>query len=184
LNELSVFPTIFYETQIDKDLSLEILKEIKDNQQIVDIISESTQPHPVSDYSTDYAHPLYIKTFWERVVPGLNQELSQFNFTFDVLQSWIACYTGPAGHHPLHNHVSGYDGNIPISGILYLTEVGFTDFFNVSVISQNNTFHVKSEVGKIILFPSIIPHQYRSESYDGNSRYVLPFNGHFKQLQS
>ena len=177
MNEMPVFPTMFYEAHLDRGIAFQVLDEIKSKRQIIDIVSEATQPHPVSDYSTDYSHSIRIESFWDFVVPFLDEQLAELNQKIEIFNSWVACYSGPAGHHPLHNHHLGYDGRNMYSGILYLSDIGNTDFFSTSITCKRNTFTSPSEIGKIVLFPSIIPHQYRSERYDGNTRYVLPFNG-------
>lgn len=176
MQELPLFPTMFYETYIEPSLAFQVLDEIKSKQNLIDTVSEASQPHPVNDYSTDYTHPIQIEMFWNEVVPLLCEEFKQLNYNLNVLHSWVASYFGPGGHHPLHNHESGYSGNINYSGILYLSDIGATDFFAASVTSRNYMYSSPSKVGKIVLFPSIIPHQYRPERYDGNARYVLPFN--------
>ena len=56
--EKPLFPTMFYETQIPKDLSFAILDEIKHKQQTIELVSEATQIIPVSDYATDFAHSI------------------------------------------------------------------------------------------------------------------------------
>lgn len=174
--EKPVFPTMFYETKIDGHLAFAILEEIKTKQNQIDTVSEATQIIPVSDYSTDFVHSIRIDSFWDCVVPGLQLELSQFKLKMENIHSWVSCYTGPYGHHPLHNHHGTFTGKVLYSGILYLTRVGATDFFNIDPTSQHTQYQHAADIGSIVLFPSIIPHQYNSSQFDGNARYTLPFN--------
>jgi len=174
--EKPLFPTMFFETQIQKELSFAVLHEIKSKQHMIDNVSAATQIQPLTDYSTDFSHSIYIETFWNDVVPVLQNEWQQFNTQMANIHSWVSCYTGPSGHHPLHNHVQGYTGRIHYSAILYLSKTGYTDFFTVDQTANDSMYAHKSEVGSVIFFPSIIPHQYRSEHYDGTPRYTLPFN--------
>lgn len=174
--EKPLFPTMFYETQIPQDLCFSVLDEIKSKQHMIDTVSEATQVHPISDYSTDFIHSIRIESFWDNVVPILQNEWAQMKQQMVNIQPWVSCYTGPAGHHPLHNHKQGYDGRIHYSAILYLTKTGMTDFFTVDVTARENMYCHQSNLGSVIFFPSIIPHQYRAEHYDGNVRYTLPFN--------
>lgn len=171
-----LFPTMFYETQIPQDLCFMVLDEIKSKQNAIDTVSEATQILPVSDYSTDFIHAIRIESFWNDVVPMLQKEWNERGMQMINIHPWVSCYTGPAGHHPLHNHSGGYDGRLHYSAILYLTKTGMTDFFSVDVTAEHNMYCHKSDVGSVIFFPSIIPHQYRAEHYDGNARYTLPFN--------
>jgi len=175
-----VFPTSIYEMHISRDLALHLLDEIKSNQKVIEVISSATQPHPISDYSTDYTDPLRFNTFWDEVVPDMNKSLVENDMQMEVVQSWVSCYSGPSGHHPLHNHSPGYGRAGAYSGILYLSDIGFTDFFSVAYQADETQYSVPSQLGKVVLFPSIIPHQYRPERYDGNARYVLPFNGYLE----
>lgn len=174
--EKPLFPTMFYETEIPKDLCFAVLDEIKSKQHCIDTVSEATQIQPLSDYSTDFAHTIRIDTFWNQVVPILQEQWHQYEKRMENINSWVACYTGPGGHHPLHNHSSGYDGRLHYSGILYLSDVGMTDFFTVDQTASHTQYCHKSRVGNVIYFPSIMPHQYRAEHFDGNARYTLPFN--------
>ena len=174
--EKPLFPTMFYETQIPKDLSFAILDEIKYKQQTIELVSEATQIIPVSDYATDFAHSIRIEHFWNDAVPFLQNEWKQIGYRMENILSWVSCYTGPHGHHPLHNHEPGYSGRMHYSAILYLTRTGMTDFFNTSVAARDYQYTNTHDVGSVIFFPSIIPHQYRSEQFDGQPRYTLPFN--------
>jgi len=174
--EKPLFPTMFYESKINDDLAFHVLNEIKQKQFAIDTVSEATQVIPISDYSTDFVHSIRIDSFWEEVIPQLQDEWRQLNLRMENIHSWVSCYTGPGGHHPLHTHTPGYNGRNAYSGILYLTRVGSTDFFNVDVTAQNTQYTHQSEIGSVIFFPSIIPHQYRAGQFDGNARYTLPFN--------
>jgi hypothetical protein len=174
--EKPLFPTMFYEAKISDDLAFAVLEEIKSKQFQIDTVSEATQIIPVSDYSTDFVHSIRIDSFWDHVVPQLQEEWTKLNMTMANIHSWVSCYTGPSGHHPLHNHKMGYDGRLHYSAILYLSRVGTTDFFSLDCSARNHQYSHQSSFGSVIFFPSIIPHQYRSDHYDGNARYTLPFN--------
>jgi len=176
LIEKPLFPTLFYEIDIDSNLALKVLNEIKDKQNQINTVSEATQIHPVSDYSTDFLNTIPIETFDNEVIPYLQHEWAQLNTRMENIYSWVSCYTGPHGCHPMHNHQDGYRNNLAYSAILYLTSVGSTDFFTVAPSAHNYIYAHESRIGNVIFFPSIIPHQYRTESYDGNNRYTLPFN--------
>jgi truncated hemoglobin YjbI len=174
--EKPLFPTLFYETQISQDLCFAMLEEIKSKQNRIDTVSEATQIQPLSDYSTDFAHTIRIDHFWDYAVPDLQEQWKQFGKEMVNIHSWVSCYTGPGGHHPLHNHHGGYDNKLHYSAIIYLSNTGMTDFFSIDATANCAQHCENSEVGKVVFFPSIIPHQYRSEHYDGNARYTLPFN--------
>jgi len=177
--ETPVFPTMFYEMNIDPNLAIDIIAYIKEQEPRIRSISEASQPHPITDYATDFAHPIHIPLFHEHVIPAVEASASSIGYKFQLENYWVSCYTGPAGSHPMHNHQEKYNGRIMMSAILYLSDIGFTDFFNMSYSADQYMYSVPSKMGKIVFFPSIVPHQYRAEQYDGNSRYTLPFNGSF-----
>lgn len=176
MNALNVFPTRFYETQINQDLAFAILEDIKSKKPQIDIVHEATQSIPVSDMSTDFSCPIDIPLFDQHVVPHLQQEFNELGIRLTVLQKWVSCYTGPYGVHPMHNHANGWEGIPQFAAIMYLTAAGETEFFNTALHSNQYSLKVSAEVGKVIFFPAIIPHQYNNVSFDGNHRYTLPFN--------
>lgn len=177
--ETPVFPTMFYEMNVDPQLAMDIVQYIKTREPEIRNISEATQPHPVSDYATDFSCPIEIPLFMQHVMPEIQKSAASIGYQFNLSNYWVSCYTGPAGSHPMHNHQEKYNGRIMMSAILYLANVGYTDFFSMSYSADRYQHSIRSELGKIVFFPSIVPHQYRAEQYDGNSRYTLPFNGEF-----
>ncbi len=182
--EKPLFPTMFYEIDIDANLALAVLNEIKEKKHHIDTVSEATQPKPVSDYSTDYTNRVPIETFDNEVISFLQNEWSQFNIRMEKIESWVSCYTGPNANHPMHNHhaANGYQYRSSYSAILYLTSVGTTDFFSVTPPASQSFYSHSSRMGNVVFFPSIIPHQYYNNCYDGNERYVLPFNCDLVQI--
>lgn len=178
--EVPVFPTLFYETSIPEKLAVDILSYIKTREADIRIVSEASQPHPTSDYATDFSCPIDIPLFDQYVLPHVQNEVAQLGYRYELECHWVSCYTGACGSHSMHNHQSGYDGKVHMSAILYLSNVGVTDFFSTSLVASTYMHSVASQIGKIVLFPSIVPHQYRAEQYDGNSRYTVPFNGFFR----
>lgn len=174
--EKPLFPTMFYETQIPRDLCFAVIEEIKSKQHMIDVVSESTQIQSVKAYSTDFPHPIRIEKFWNEVIPHLQMDWKNLGKEMMNINSWVSCYKGPSGHHPLHNHQVGYNSKLHYSAILFLSDVGTTDFFSIDATAIASQHTEKSSIGKVIFFPSIIPHQYRSEQLDGNIRYTLPFN--------
>ena len=182
--EKPLFPTMFYEIDIDANLALAVLNEIKEKKHHIDTVSEATQPKPVSDYSTDYTNRVPIETFDNEVISFLQNEWSQFNIRMEKIESWVSCYTGPNANHPMHNHhATGYQYRSSYSAILYLTSVGTTDFFSVTPPASQSFYSHSSRLGNVVFFPTIIPHQYYNNNYDGNERYVLPFNCDLVQIQ-
>jgi len=176
MNRLEIFPTIFYETNIDPRLAFDILEDIKSKKTRIDLVHESTQITPVSDYSTDFIEPIDVPLFDQHVVPQLINEFKEMDVSLEIGNKWVSCYTGPDGCHPMHIHAKRFSGVPEFSAILYLTSIGYTDFFNTTLHSDQYQHSIESQVGKIVFFPSIIPHQYRAERFDGNHRYTLPFN--------
>jgi len=96
------------------------------------------------------------------------------NSIIDIEQYWTAIYTKTA-YHSTHNHASNILDKINYSGILYLTDIGSTNFYSTNPSSFENKFYSKSEVGKILIFPSTIPHSVEP-TMDESKRVVVAFN--------
>ena len=102
--------------------------------------------------------------------------MKKFNKQMIDIFSWVSCYIGQQANHPLHNHYAGYGKKMHYSGILYLSDVGVTDFLSSDATAILSQHQEHSQIGKVIYFPSVIPHLYRPDQLDGNTRYTLPFN--------
>jgi len=176
MNTIELFPTLFFETYINTQLAIDILSEIKKKEPEIRNISEASQSQPIKDYSTDFCHPVEIELFDRFVTEHMCKEFKKINYDVEMKNSWVSCYTGAHGAHAMHNHSKGWNGNGEYACILYLSDIGKTDFFNTSLISDNYIKSIKSRMGKVIVFPGIIPHQFVVDKYDGNSRYTLAFN--------
>lgn len=162
MNDLDVFPIKFFEHDLPKEYCDDLLKEIKDK-------------HPTSAvYYTDYDDPVKLDliTVLER---DLRITFEHAGLEFKLSQYWVSIYRDDAMHPP-HTHKENVFHRDNYSGILYLTDIGSTSFYNPSTcMFQKNSLKIQSEYGKIVMFPSDMIHwaePTRSDKY----RYVVPFN--------
>ena len=111
------------------------------------------------------------------------------NVAIDITQSWFN-YNKKEKRHHNHNH-----RNSVISGIMYLqgtsgatvfkrpNDLGFASLFDFDTTQinefNNNEFYIYPEIGKLILFPSMMEH-YVMENKNDETRITLSFNTFFK----
>jgi len=178
LNGLDLFPTRFFEMRLNQVDAFNVLNEILRKEDKIRLISSTRQHQSADEYATDYAYKSE-----DNIV-----ELESMGLVFDKIKSifeennsiisfddyWTAIYTKTA-HHSMHDHLSNILDKLNYSGILYLTDIGSTTFFSTNSLSFENKFQIKSEVGKIIIFPSIVPHSVEP-TLDESKRVVVAFN--------
>ena len=180
INEVHCFATKFFEIQVPIDNALNVLHEIKRNRETLEVISEATQSKNVSDYVTDYSHGIKLEAF-EVIENYIKSLFETQGFLFGITEYWTAIYVTNKGHHSFHNHKLNIFDPCNYSGILYLSNSGGTDFISSSPTSAQNTYHSESCLGKVLLFPSTVPHYYSPRINDDNERYVVAFNCEFYQ---
>ena len=111
------------------------------------------------------------------------------NVAIDITQSWFN-YNKKGNTHHIHNH-----RNSVISGIMYLqgtsgatifkrpNDLGIASLFDFDTTQinefNNNEFYINPEIGKLILFPSMMEH-YVAENKNDETRITLSFNTFFK----
>jgi len=111
------------------------------------------------------------------------------NVTIDITQSWFN-YNRKGNTHHIHNH-----RNSIISGIMYLqgtsgttvfkrpNDLSFVNLFDFDIQLENEynnrEFYMLPQVGKLILFPSMLEH-YVTENKNNETRITLSFNTFIK----
>lgn len=179
MNGIDVFPTKFFEFQLDKVDSLNILNEIKRKEKDIKLISSTRQFQSVNDYITDYHTPsnsgdVIIENL-DKVFKPIEVYFNQYNADFRVIGYWTAVYI-KNGFHTLHNHQEFILDKRNYSGIIYLSDIGGTTFYSTSPSSFQTIFYSKSSMGKVLIFPSSIPHDVEPTFDEKNKRYIISFN--------
>ena len=156
-----IFPTIFYEFKFSQEQILPLCEEISAKKIEIKKRYEDSDFEDIRivDYWTDYYNPVnlleYKKIVVEEILPLFLPELR-----CEHLQNWTAIYE-ETGYHGTHNHTHQlYDiPNINMSSILYLSDIGETEFFNPRQADvTHQAYRVSSQVGKMIMFPAHILH--------------------------
>jgi hypothetical protein len=175
MRALDVFPTKFFEFNIDRNDAYNVINEILRNREQIKTISSTTQPQSTDVYQTDFCDPIKLETF-EQIIQNISSKFAEYNSTFVLKEYWTAIYKS-FGWHNLHNHNYGITDTINYSGILYLSDIGSTTFFSDSPTSFESSVNIQSQTGKIIFFPAKLPHVYEPTLVEANERFVVPFNG-------
>ena len=111
----------------------------------------------VNNYHTDYANPVKLQEY-EKLMMMLGNFFMNKNKTFNILSYWTAFYKDTS-YHEAHTHTDPLENNLNnYSSVLYLTNSGGTNFFSSNYTSARKNELIKSEVGKIIFFPSSLLH--------------------------
>ena len=175
LEEFDIFPTKFFTTRIDDDNLLSSLtQEVYDSKEEIKKLSWATQEQSCENYITDYCKPKKYEAFG-RVADLLKNIFSESGLEFDLYRYWTALYK-KYSIHEMHSHKSSILLNPNYSGILYMSNVGDTNFFSTNPSSFNNTTSIKSEHGRIVMFPANVPHQVVTNFDSDVERCVIAFN--------
>lgn len=177
---LDVFPSRFFDILLEKQDAFNVLNEILRKKEELKTISAVSQKQSVENYITDYDNPVELETF-RIVISKIEEMFKQYNLSFNLSSYWTSIYTG-SGFHTLHHHQMKRVSDSNYSGILYLSDIGSTEFFSCSPSSYDNYLCIPSEFGKVVMFPSIIPHTYSPTHNDNNIRYVVPFNFELREI--
>lgn len=123
----------------------------------------------IGDYHTDYRNPIQLHEY-EKLMYSM---VSHFN-RFDVNLYWTAFYNKNCLHdkHLHGNFIKGAEYNY--SSVLYLSAIGGTTFYSPNLTSTMDTFHLMSEVGKFVIFPSNLLH--KGENLQDGERIIISSN--------
>ena len=175
---LDLFPIKFFEIRLDQVDAFNVLNEILRKEDEIRLISSTRQNQSADEYNTDYPYDKDSKVVelesMGLVIDKIKNEFEENNSTINISNYWTAIYTKTA-YHSTHDHASNILDKINYSGILYLTDIGSTTFYSTNPSSFENKFSSKSQVGKILIFPSAIPHSVEP-TFDDSKRVVVAFN--------
>ena len=177
--ELDVFPTRFFQFDINPEETFNVLNEVLSIKDRLELVSMAQSDQYIGNYQTDFFSPTELKNFETVINKIVAPNFTKNNLKFKMKMYWTARYK-KYGFHTMHNHIFHFFDNVNYSGIFYLGDNGSTEFFNVSPTSVNTKFLVESVLGKIILFPSTIPHCYSPILECENERYIIAFNCEIK----
>lgn len=180
MNSIDLFATKFFEFFIDRVDVYNIINDILRNKEQIKIISSTTQQQSDEVYKTDYFDPIKIDSF-DFAIEKVNKEFRKFNMNYQIHNYWTAIYND-SGFHGMHNHLETSVDQHNYSGILYLSAIGHTTFFSNAPSSFHKKATINSDIGKVIFFPSDLPHCYEPVNSSNNERYIIAFNGSLKNV--
>lgn len=177
-NALDVFPTRFFEMKLDQVDAFNVLNEILRKEDEIRMISSTRQEQSSDCYATDFSSykddiRIDLKSM-DLVFELIRKNFEENNCTISFRKYWTAIYSKTA-HHSTHNHYFGILDRFNYSGILYLTDIGGTNFFSTNPSSLETDFHSHSRMGKILIFPSALPHSVEPMMNDAK-RVIVSFN--------
>ena len=176
---LDLFPTRFFEIQLDKVDAFNLLHEIVRKEDEIKIISLTRQNQSIDDYITDFTYDRDSENVKldniDKIFKVIKNNFEENNSNIDIVDYWTSVYF-KNGHHSLHNHRMDILDRCNYSGIIYLSDLGSTDFYSTSLTSFHSKYQCVSKMGKVIIFPSDIPHVALPTYSEENKRYVVAFN--------
>lgn len=175
INQVELFPTTFFNLQIDPNACRNLLSEIEQQKDSMKIISNATQNQSTRDYITDYSSPTKLEWFEKIWNQAVVEDFEQMGMKISLVYYWCAIYSHNAVHSK-HTHRSGYLDSTNYSGILYLSNIGNTTFYSPNHTSKISEQNYESSFANMILFPSTVIHEVKPHQNDGNQRYVVSFN--------
>lgn len=158
LQNFNLFPTEIYSFKFSLQEIQPLLDEILlKEKKIKEVSKYFNKTGGVNNYHTDYANPVKLHEY-EKLMIMLSNFFTNKNKTFNVVNYWTAFYKDTS-YHEAHTHQNSLENNLNnYSSVLYLTDNGGTKFFSSNYTSIQKNELVKSEVGRIIFFPSNLLH--------------------------
>ena len=176
IDTLEYFPTLFYEVNWTEDEILPLLKEVQEKKEKIKIKGNSE----TDDYWTDYS--VQEKLFeYEKLIEKVSFSPK---LQYSHIVYWTAIY-GEKGYHASHNHNGSLFEQIDpnMSSILYLSDIGGTQFRNPYQSDQNHQLlYMPSKVGKMIIFPSHILHTAPPHGIKNEERIIISSNWRVQEI--
>ena len=165
VQKLSVFPQEFFGFRFPEKAIIPLYNEVMEKKNEIKKISEM-HDYPSADYWTDYDYPVKLYEFEKLIPENVSEYFKDLKCTCVIY--WTAIY-GKYGMHPPHVHAEYLFGKKVknFSCVLYLTNVGSTIFYNPNIHSATeHNFQIKSQLGKMIMFPVNILHTSNPHNLD------------------
>jgi hypothetical protein len=175
IEELDLFPTKFFSIKLEEnELLSPLTKEVYENREEIKSLSWATQEQSCENYITDFVKPKQYASF-NRISEYLRYNFSEMGYAFDMDMYWTAFYK-KFSIHEIHAHKPSILTDTNYSGVLYLSSIGSTNFFSSNPSSFYNTIQIESEYGRIVMFPSNVPHQAITNFDSDVERCIIAFN--------
>tara|TARA_Y100000310_G_C20525096_1_gene735595 strand:+ start:450 stop:1025 length:576 start_codon:yes stop_codon:yes gene_type:complete len=174
-----VFPILFYEFIFSQDQIIPLCKEIQDKKKIIKKRHDDQPINPedeVVDYWTDFNDPIKLLEYEKLIEEISSQFLPEMDCKHVI--HWSAIY-GKRGWHGTHSHNPLlYDfSSCNMSSILYLSDIGHTDFFNPRQSDElYRTMSWPSKKGRMTMFPSHILHHAMPHGKKDEERIIVSSN--------
>lgn len=169
-----VLPTRLFQWKFEKNIAYSILEEIHNKKDLIETISSATTLQPKEKFVSNRDYHIELITV-EQVLQKIVSDLQEDGYDVSLNMYFVAGYRGFSAN-TIHNHKTVFSDPTNYSGIIYLSDIGETKFFSCSPHSWETGFTIPSEIGKVVLFPSTIPHEITNDFDVTNERYVVPFN--------
>lgn len=170
-----LFATKMLYARVDGGTTLkDIMSEIQSKRSDIETLSRMFEHQDVKNYATDFRFPVQIKAF-ESLMDDIKAMFKEDGYNFDLKTYWTAIYNDTAIHN-MHIHKYSVHDEINYSGILYLTDIGETMFYSPNPTAQQLEYCEYSQAGKIVMFPSNIPHWVNQHKQSDCERVVMSFN--------
>ena len=175
---LEFFPTLFYEFTWTEDEIHPLLNEVKEKTEEIKIQSNSE----IDEYWTDYSDTVKLLEY-EKLIEKVSTAFFP-KLQYSHIVYWTAIY-GERGYHATHNHNGSlFELLAPnMSSILYLSDIGGTQFRNPYQSNQTNSvLYMPSKVGRMIMFPSHILHAAPSHGKKNEERIIISSNWRAQEI--
>ena len=157
-------------SEID-ELITEVLNKKNQIKEISSLFNSNNQK---TNYYTDYKKPVKLYEY-EKIINILHNLYLNEGKSFNVKQYWTAFYGDNCIHTThMHRNIQDIKQQENFSSVLYLTDHGGTRFYSPNHTSQEHEYFEKSEVGKLIFFPSTLLHD--GNNFDVGERIIISSN--------
>ena len=185
------FPVLFYEFIFSQDEIIPLCEEMENKKDEIKKRYNDEFEFGIPDYWTDYVNPIKLLEYeklMQKIPPRFISE--QLNCEHDKRGSqdmyWSAIY-GKRGYHETHKHNESLYviPHCNMSSILYLSDIGGTEFFNPRSSSDeiHSSLFVPSKIGMMIMFPSHILHRALSHGKKDAERIIVSSNWQLQYSQ-
>ena len=176
LKESNIFAVALKEFYFSTAEITPLIEEIlKKEKQIKKISSLYSRHGGIGEgYYTDYGNPVKLVEY-EKLMVMVGNLFANKNNNFNLNFYWSAFYS-KYNLHDSHNHCSHFleKPQHNYSSVLYLTQQGHTKFLSPNHCSIDEEIIIKSEVGKLIIFPSAMFHS--GTSTEKGKRIIISSN--------
>ena len=173
------FPTLFYEFTWTEDEMRPLLEEMEEKKKAIKwkyLNEYAKDPEDrVDDYWTDHAGSVTLDEYNK-----LTEEVCNYwkpHLDVHLIAYWTAIYA-KKGYHETHQHnPHPYETVGPnMSSVLYLSDIGVTQFYAPDQLSGDPDIFIQSEVGKLVIFPAHILHRAPPHMHPNEERIVISAN--------